>query len=105
MAIAIVEKLRNAVGSLTEVIIDLDGPSSYLADGQALNASDLGLRYILCAVAGGSDNGDQFCAVGHASKGSVKSVKVAWFVNTTGAEVANGVDLSARFVRVRVVGR
>lgn len=104
MAQTIVNKLKNPVGMLKEVYVDVDGPSSYVADGQTINASDLGFSYILHASAGGSDNGDQFCAVGHASKGAVKSVKVAWFVMSTGAEVANGVDLSGRFVRVRVVG-
>lgn len=105
MAVTVVEKLRNPVGILQEFYVDVDGPSSYAADGQALSASDLGLKLIHFASAGGSDNGDQFCAVGHASKGPVTTVKVAWFVNSTGAEVANGVDLSGRFVRVRVVGR
>jgi len=104
MAVTVVNKLQNTVGVLSEKYVDLDGPSSYAADGQTLNASDLGFKYILHASAGGSDNGDQFCAVGHASKGPVTSVKVAWFVMSTGAEVANGVDLSARFTRVRVIG-
>ena len=105
MAIDIAEKLRNPAGSLVELYIDLDGPSSYATGGQTLNATDLGLRKILHASAGASDNGAQFCAVAHASHSSVSSVKVLWFVNTTGAEVAAAQDLSARFVRVRVVGR
>ena len=105
MAVILVEKLVNPAGSLREVYVDLDGPASYAADGQTLNASDVGFKHILFASAGGSDNGDQFCAVGHASKGTNTAVKVAWFVSSTGAEVANAVDLSARFVRVRVVGR
>lgn len=104
MAATIVSKLRNPAGTLTELYVDLDGPASYLADGQSLTAQDLGLRWILHASAGGSDNGDQFCAVGHAAKGAVTSVKVAWFVSSTGAEVADEQDLSARFTRVRVVG-
>jgi len=104
MAVTVVDKLRNAVGSLTEVYVDLDGPASYLADGQELLASDLGLKWIHFASSGGSDNGDQFTAVGHAAKGPVRSVKVAWFVSSTGAEVADEVDLSGRFVRVRVLG-
>lgn len=106
MAIDVVEKLRNnPVGILKECYIDLDGPNPYAADGQTLNASDLGFKQIHHASAGGSDNGDQFCAVSHTAHGPVPSVKVAWFVMSTGAEVANGVDLSGRFVRVRVVGR
>lgn len=104
MAATLVSKLRNTAGVLTEVYVDLDGPASYLADGQTLLASDIGLKWILAASAGGSDNGDQFCAVGHASKGAVTSVKVAWFVSSTGAEVADEVDLSDRFTRVRVIG-
>lgn len=105
MAIDIAEKLRNTAGVLQELYVDLDGPSSYLADGQSLTAADLGLRRILFASAGASDNGDQFCAVSHGSHSSVTSVKVQWFVSSTGAEVANAVDLSGRFVRVRVIGR
>lgn len=105
MAATIVDKLINTDGALKEIFVDLDGPSSYAADGQAVVASDLGLRWIYGVSAGGSDNGDQFCAAACASKGPVTTFKVAWFVNTTGAEVANGVDLSARFVRVRIAGR
>lgn len=105
MALDIVEKLRNPAGTLTELYVDVPGPAVYAADGQALTASDLGLRKILHASAGASDNGDQFCAVSHTSHSSVTSVNVQWFVSSTGAEVANGVDLSGRFVRVRVVGR
>lgn len=105
MAITVVEKLIDAEGSLRKTIIDLDGPASYLADGQTLTATDFGFRQILWAGAGASDNGDQFCAVNHTPKGTVKSVRVQWFVSSTGAEVADAVDLSARFVRVIVIGR
>jgi hypothetical protein len=105
MALDIAEKLRNPVGTLTEVYVDVTGPASYLADGQTLLASDLGLRKILHASAGASDDGAQFCAVSHATHSSVDSVKIQWFVVGTGAEVADAVDLSDRFVRVRVIGR
>lgn len=105
MATTLVEKLVNVNGELREVYADVDGPASYLADGAVLTAAELGLRQIHHASAGASDNGDQFCAVAHLTKGPVTSVLVQWYVNTTGAEVANAVNLSARFVRVRVTGR
>lgn len=97
----------HALGDLQAAFYDITGPSSYLADGQSVTVADLGLKYIHFASSGGSDNGDQFTAVSHLGNAGfpVTTIKVAYFVNTTGAEVANAVDLSARTVRLFVVGR
>lgn len=84
---------------------DVDGPASYALDGPSINASDLGLGQIVAAQAGGSDNGDHFAsAVVQAAAGKTgASVKVQWFVMSTGAEVAATTDLSARRIRLRLV--
>lgn len=107
MAVTRVDRQAHSFGDLTCAFYDITGPASYLADGQSVTIQDLGLRYIHFASSGGSDNGDQFTAVSHLGNTGfpVTSIKVAWFVNTTGAEVANAVDLSARTVRVMVIGR
>lgn len=106
MAITRVENLFNKVGELNQVFFDLDGPASYLAGGQTVNASDLGLRYIHHVVAGLSDNGAHHCSAGQSTKGTATTaIKVAWLLNSTGVEVANAVDLSGRFVRVVIYGR
>lgn len=104
MAATPVNKLENAVGALKEKYIDLDGLASYTTGGQTLSAQDCGFRYILQAEAGASDNSAHHCAVVHASKGAVTSVKVMWFVASTGAELAAAQNVSARFTRVRVLG-
>ena len=107
MAISKVERATHTFGDLSAAFYDITGPASYAADGQSVTAADLGLKYIHFASSGGSDNGDQFTAVSHLGNAGfpVTTVKIAWFVMSTGAEVANAVDLSARTVRVLVIGR
>jgi hypothetical protein len=93
-----------AVGPYNEVMKDHDGPASYPTGGEVITAISLGLKQIFSVVASGSDNGAQFTCVRFATKKGVTSFKLLWFVNTTGAEVANAVDLSARFCRLLVKG-
>ncbi len=107
MAITRVERQAHSFGDLNAAFYDITGPASYAADGQSITAADLGLKYIHFASSGGSDDGAQFTATSHLGNAGfpVTTVKIAWFVVGTGAEVANGVDLSARTVRVLVIGR
>lgn len=112
MATTKVENLSNPVGELIQVFADIDGLASYTAGGQVVNAQDVGLKQILFAVAGASDNAGHDIAVLHATKGTLVgatpaggSVKLVWTVIGTGAEVAGAVNLSARFVRVGFWGR
>jgi hypothetical protein len=104
MAATPVNKYENVVGGLKEKYIDLDGLASYTTGGQTLTAGDCGFRYIFAAEAGAGDNAAHHCAVVHATKGPVTSVKVMWFVASTGAELAAAQNVSARFTRVRVLG-
>lgn len=107
MAKTRVDRQAHSFGDLTCVFLDVTGPSSYLADGQAIAIADLGFRYIHYASSGASDNGDQFTAISHLGNTGfpVTSVNLQWFVASTGSEVANAVDLSARTVRVMIIGR
>lgn len=112
MASTRVENLFNPCGELKLVYVDLDGLASYTTGGQVLTAGELGLRQIVHAQAGASDNSAHFCSVAHATKGTQVGttvaggqVKVMWNVSSTGVEVAGAVNLSARFVRVAVWGR
>lgn len=107
MAITRVDRVNHSFGDLQAIFYDITGPASYAADGQSVTVADLGLKYIHFASSGGSDNGDQFTATSHLGNAGfpVTAIKVAWFVVGTGAEVANGVDLSARTVRLLVIGR
>ena len=81
---------------------DITGPNPYVnPGGQSITAQAFGLqtfRWVLgsmVAVAGGN----YAIATTPAGPGS-KTVVLRWYVATTGAEVANGVDLSGSIVRI-----
>lgn len=98
------------------VVIDHDGPASYnntgtfTTSGETLNATDLGyggfefvdeislssdqLNTVLIALPGLSTSGN----FGDARPTTV----IHWFVQATGAEVANTVNLSGKSVRLRL---
>lgn len=106
-------------------IIDVDGPASYAAistgtpptGGQVIKASDIGLQAIDWAQAMGSDNGqyDGICYVvgglGNPRVGGTPNysnpgtqINLQWITAATGAEVGGGTNLSARRVRLLVIG-
>lgn len=103
-----------------EIIIDLDGPASYVntgavnaASGQVLNASDLGIggfemvdrqdlssdlaNTFLISLTGQSTSADNVA-------NAVPVARIYWFVQSTGAQVANGVALNTKSVRLQIRG-
>ena len=86
------------------VVLDHDGPASYPTGGEVFSARQCGLKTIDSIQAGlSSDLADYVWPV-ITVKGSRPSVKLFWVVVATGAEVANAVDLSTKFVRLTVIG-
>lgn len=84
--------------------IDHDGPASYTTGGETIPASVFGFKFIAAVIAHGSDNSAHVCVPVFTGKGAKTSFKLMWIL-TGGLEVANAVNLSARFVRLTVYGR
>jgi hypothetical protein len=97
-----------------ELVFDHAGPASYVnsgtfnTSGDIINASDLGIGGIEYVDIDGlsSDNLDYIWVEyrGGGYGNALASVVLHWFVLATAAEVANGVNLSAKTVRVKVRG-
>lgn len=95
--------------SLGEVFlsaVDIAGPASYAnPGGQVVSATKFamlsGLRFVVAGIS--SDGLNTVYAVSPAGRAS-PTVVLRWFVTATGAEVANGVNLSTKTVRVTAIG-
>lgn len=86
-------------------IVDIDGLTSYTTGGQAITAQSLGLKKVFFAFSMACSDASNFTAPLIAAKGENNtSLKLMWFVNTTGAEVANGVNLSSKNTKLMVFG-
>lgn len=107
------------VGGKLETIVDLDGPASYnntgvfATSGQVINASDFGwggfeivdaqslssdgLNWVQIQLPGQSQTGE-------AKGNAVPTARIHWLVQTTNAEVANAVNLSAKSIRLQIRG-
>lgn len=97
-----------------ESVFDHDGPASYsnvvvnAGTGDVINCSDLGMSidaFESVDPIGLSSDGLNYCLVSYTNGGSgnaVPSVSLRWFVLATNAEVANGVNLSGKSVRLQV---
>lgn len=103
-----------------EIICDVDGPASYLnsgavnnTSGQPINASDFGIGgfELVDAQSLSSDELNTFLIwlpnqstssdnIGNA----LPTARVYWFVQSTGAQVANAVNLSTKSVRLQIRG-
>jgi hypothetical protein len=113
-------------GHLPWTIVDVDGPASYSAisaatpptGGQVLKAADLGFQQIWWAQCVGSDNGQYDGVVyvvgglGNPRSGATPNVSQAgsqinlqWITAATGAEVGGATNLSARRLRLLVIGQ
>ena len=107
-------------------IIDIDGPASYTVitvatpptGGQVIKATDIGMQTIDWAQAMGSDDGQyagECYLVGglanprsggkpnYSQSGS--QINLQWITAATGAEVTGTTDVSARRMRLLVLGR
>jgi len=116
MANRILDGYSLPIGDKIEIIVDHDGPASYTggaAGGETINASDFGLggfELIQCdALSSDGLNtvfptltGQSTSAANKAN--AVTSATLRWFVTATGAEVANGVALNTKSVRLQIRG-
>ena len=116
MANRILDGYSMPIGDKIEIIVDHDGPASYVggaAGGETINASDFGLGgFELVQVDALSNDGLNSVYVtlnsqstSNANKANaVTSATLRWFVVATAAEVANGVALNTKSVRLQIRG-
>ena len=88
-----------------------NGPKSYTNTGTNATSGDIvspaGLgfnRYIDCLIGDLSVSGTYYVHAQSAGVGARQTWRLRWFVTSTNAEVANGVDLSAEQVQVSGFG-
>lgn len=114
---ATIAKLANYAGSRDVwgghgvIFLNYTGPSAYANPGGdeidsvgAPSGNQTGLRNIDSVFPAVSVSGTYFIIAGPSSIGPTKTWNLHWYVGTTGAEVANGVDLSAETAIIGVVG-
>lgn len=92
------------VGNLLHRLIDIDGLASYTTGGQAITAASLGFKRILFVASMTAADASNFTQALIAAKKGASSFKLMWFVATTGAEVANAVNLSTKSAKLYIVG-
>lgn len=105
MADVSIKDARDTLGIRFLHTINHDGLASYAVGGDLIPASAFGFKHIENAFVAGGDNGTHHCSVRITGKGPATSIRILWYVNATGVEVANAVNLSARFCRVSAYGR
>lgn len=114
MSSALVPDFSQSFGSKRAQIALLTGPASYTqvttgsppTGGQKLNATDFGLKWIDYAFTGVSDDGQYEVVLTPATSSNLSPGTwiAIWKVAHTGAEVAGATNLSARTVRVFLIG-
>lgn len=110
----LVPDFPQSFGSKRAQIALLAGPASYTqvtvasppTGGQLLKATNYGLKFIDFAIGGVSDDGQYEVVLTPAGAGSISpgAWTAIWKVAHTGAEVTGATDLSARTVRVFLIG-
>lgn len=126
MAITQWQKGPSPPGDQPWTVIDIDGPASYTTitaatpptGGQVIKATDIGMTTIDWAQCVGSDNGayDGVCYIvgglGNPRSGGSPNysqpgsqINLQWITAATGAEVSGSTNLSARHLRLLVMGR
>ena len=95
-----------AEGSKWGAIANVTGPTSYTTGGFTLSAVSFGMSQIEYADGGVSSAGTHtyFVKAASASNKPSATITVIAFVVATGAQVANGVDLSASNFRMQATG-
>lgn len=88
---------------------DVSGPAAYAAGvggGQVVSATFFGLLSgIRWAGSMGVSSDGNFLVEATTPTGSgAKTIKLRWYVSTTGAEVGNGTNLSGSKCRIGVIG-
>ncbi len=114
MSDTILDGYPQSIGAKRESVIKVTGPSSYTqvsvatppTGGQVIDAAAFGLKYIESAEGSLSNNGQYGVRVifDNNPKQGVTSIRLLWFVASTGAEAAGSADLDALTVRVRATG-
>lgn len=92
--------------------IDYKGPKSYTNTGVGATSGDSPLSHRLfgfentieCIICVTIDQTGTYEAIQQPNQTGVTSWRLRWFNVATGAEVANGTDLSAIIVRVAAIG-
>jgi hypothetical protein len=96
----IVQPATGLGGGLNIGINDVNGPASYVTGGVLVSASQIGLAAVKFAEPMGlSSDGLNFCKIISPSGKSSATFKILWFVQATGAEVANATPLNTKKIR------
>ena len=123
MAIKVLPGYETVWGNKKSAIIDYNGLKSYATGGDTFSAAQMGWGGFdvveavwsnqltvnaVPTVVNATISTTYFVAVSIATTSApgnaVAKVTVKWFVTSTGAEVGAGVDLSAEYVRLRLIG-
>lgn len=96
-------------------IVNIVGPSSYTqistgsppTGGQVVKATDIGMQQIEFCFGGTSDDGQYGVEpiLDGNPAGGASQMRLAWYVLNTGAQVSGATNLSARTMRLFVLGR
>jgi len=100
-----IKDARDTLGIRFLHTIDHDGPSSYTTGGETIQATVFGMKEVVGIDCSGSDNSAHSTVPVFVKKGNTTSFKLMWIVVATGLEVANGINLSGRFVKLTAMGR
>jgi hypothetical protein len=105
------------VGEKLELVVDHDGPASYVntgtfsSSGEIINASDFGLGgFELCQIDALSSDGLNYGYVvlnGQSTSvggNAVPTATIHWYVLATNVEVANAQNLSTKSLRLQIRG-
>jgi hypothetical protein len=86
-------------------VYDVAGPKSYATNGVKLSANLFGLLSLkLVLPMDLSSDALNFVRVTSPSGPGSPTVTVRWYVTSTGLEVANATDLSAKSIRMMAIG-
>jgi len=81
------------------------GPASYVSGGDPIAGADLGMGRIEHLDLGVASNGTLYRTVVYLPTGNTGAGVIRWLDNTTGAEIAGGVNLSTYAVRFEAIGK
>lgn len=101
---------RDVWGGHGVVFLNYTGPPSYDQAGDEIDTvgaptgNQTGLRSIDAVITAVSLSGTYFIEAQPSSIGPTKTWYLQWYLSSTGAEVGNGVDLSAEKTIITVIG-
>ncbi len=92
------------IGELFMSMADILGPASYTTGGFAVSPQAFGLQSFKDAIGACTVSGTYQVESRSISGPAATTIKLIWIVVSTGAEVANAVNLSAETVRIIGIG-